>query len=88
MLISFPLARPYMTVNVPHLFFYSIFILHGLPKSIVSDCDVQSPFEKNLFDTKLAFSSVYHPQSDGKVVLNHTINMCIRALPMTNQEDD
>jgi hypothetical protein len=48
-----------------------IFRLHGMPKEIISDRDTKftSNFWKSLFvgfETKLLFSTNYHPQTDGK----------------------
>jgi hypothetical protein len=45
--------------------------MHGMPKEIISDRDRKftSNFWKSLFDcveTKLIFSTAYHPQIDGK----------------------
>jgi len=76
-----PLAHPYTAVSVARLFFDNIFKLHGLPETIVSDRDVTftSLFWTELFrlsGTKLAFSTTYHPQSDGQTeVVNRTIKM-------------
>ena len=48
-----------------------IFKLHGMPKEIVSDRDTKftSNFWKSLmvgFETKLLFTTAYHPQTHGK----------------------
>jgi hypothetical protein len=48
-----------------------IFRLHGMPKEIISDIDTKftSSFWKYLFhgfETKLLFSTTYHPQTDGQ----------------------
>ena len=53
------------------MFFREVFRLHGLHKTIVSDCDSKftSAFWQELFrlvGTELATSTSYHPQSDGK----------------------
>jgi transposase InsO family protein len=46
--------------------------LYGMPKEIISDRDTKftSRFWKSLmdgFETKLLFSTTYHPQMDGKI---------------------
>ena len=48
-----------------------IFRLYGIPKTIITDQDAKftSHFSKSLFkgmDTKLNFSTTYHPQKDGQ----------------------
>lgn len=74
-----PMSHPYTASSVAHLFFMHIVRLHGLPASIVSDRDpvFTSVFWRELFilcGTKLAFSSAYHPQTDGQTeVVNRTI---------------
>jgi hypothetical protein len=57
-------------IDIPNIFMKEIFILHGMPKEIVSDRDnkFNSRFWKSLivgFETKLLFSMAYHPQTDG-----------------------
>jgi hypothetical protein len=63
-----------------------IVCLHGVPKKIVSDRGTQftSRFWKRLhesMDTKLNFSSAYHPQTDGQTertnqVLEDMLRVC------------
>jgi transposase InsO family protein len=57
--------------RLAELYMSRIVCLHGVPKKIVSDRGTQfiSRFWEKLLesmDTKLNFSSAYHPQTDGK----------------------
>ena len=77
--IALPMS--FATTHLANLFSVEICRLHGVPKSIISDCDpvFQSHFWKELFhlqDTKLKFSMVYHPQTDGQI---EVINCCLEA---------
>lgn len=80
-----PMAHPYTVARVAHIFLELIVRLHGIPKCITSYRDVvfTNTFWKELFrlsGTKLAFSSSYHPQSDGQTeVVNRTIEMYLRC---------
>jgi len=52
------------------LYVKEIVRLHGLPKSIVSDCDPKFTSKwwqevHRLLGTKLLMSTAYHPQTDG-----------------------
>jgi hypothetical protein len=58
-------------IDITNIFMKEIFRLHGMPKEIVSDRDTKftSIFCKSLivgFETKLLFSTAYHPQTDGQ----------------------
>jgi hypothetical protein len=58
-------------VNISNIFMKDIFRLHGMPRDIISNRDTKftSSFWKSLmagFETKLLFSTAYHPQTDGK----------------------
>src|SRR5713226_7379913 len=65
-----PVKSTHKTDDIAKIFMKEIFKLHGLLKVIVSDRDVKftSNFWKGLFadlGTKLYFSTVYHPQTNG-----------------------
>jgi len=75
------LSHPYTASTVAHLFFANVLKLHGLPKSIVSDRDpiFTSSFWQELFKLQgitLAYSSAYHPQSDGQT---EALNKCLEG---------
>jgi len=59
--------------------------LYGLPKTIVSDRDVKfmSYFWKTLWhilDTKLKFSTIFHPQTDDQIeVVNRSLRNLLRT---------
>ena len=58
-------------IDIANIFMKEIFRLHGMPRKIISDRDTKftSNFWKSLFvgfETKLLFSTTYHPQTDGK----------------------
>ena len=64
------LSHPYTASLVAQIFMDQIFCLHGIPSSIVSDCDATFTchFWTELFrliGTKLKMSLGYHPQTDG-----------------------
>jgi transposase InsO family protein len=61
----------YSGAKLAELYMSRIVCLHGVPKKIVSDRGSQftSKFWEKLhesMDTKLKFSSAYHPQTDGQ----------------------
>jgi hypothetical protein len=80
------IGHPYTTTTVAHAFFTEIVRLHGIPSSIVSDCDPTfiSNFWQELFKlsgVRLQMSSVFHPQSDGQTeVVNKIITMHLCCL--------
>jgi transposase InsO family protein len=66
-----PVKTTYSAAKLAELYMSRIVCLHGVPKKIVSDRGSQfmSKFWKKLhesMDTKLNFSSTYHPYTDGQ----------------------
>jgi hypothetical protein len=66
-----PVKTTYSGAKLVELYMSRIVCLHGVPKKIVSDRGSQftSKFWDKLhvsIDTKLNFSSAYHPQTDGQ----------------------
>jgi hypothetical protein len=58
-------------IDIAQVFMKEIFRLHGMPKEIISDRDTKftSNFWKSLMaslETKLLFSTTYHPQTNGQ----------------------
>lgn len=80
-----PTTTNVTATDLAQLFFDRIFIIHGLPRTIVSDRDPRftSKFWQSLFnllDTKLAMSTAFHPQSDGQSErANRTLEDMLRA---------
>jgi hypothetical protein len=80
-----PVKTTYSGAQLAELYMSMIVCLHGVPKKIVSDRGTQftSRFWKRLhesMDTKLNFSSAYHPQTDGQTErTNQVLEDMLRA---------
>jgi hypothetical protein len=75
------LSHPFTKCIVAKVFLENTQKLHGARKVIVCDCDhiFISHFWKDLLSclgTQLAHSSLYHPQSDGKI---EVVNKCLEG---------
>ena len=75
-----PLKHPYTAQIIARVVLDNIVKLHGLPKTVVTDRDkvFMSSFWKELFkiyNVKLLFSTVYHPQTDGQT---ECVNQCVK----------
>jgi hypothetical protein len=78
-------------IDISNIFMKEIFRLHVIPKKIILDRDTKftSNFWKYLFfgfETKLLFSTDYHPQTDGKTervnqVLEDILRMHVMHMP-------
>jgi transposase InsO family protein len=81
-----PIKTTYKGAKLPELYIARIVCLHGVPKKIASDRGTQftSRFWEKLheaMDTKLSFSSAYHPQTDGQTervnqILEDMLRVC------------
>lgn len=86
----------YKSVNIADIFMKEVLKLHGITKVIISDRDVKftGNFSKKLFkslDTKLNFTTAYHPQTDGQTervnqVLEDMIRMYVMDQPSKWEE--
>jgi hypothetical protein len=80
-----PVKTTYSGAKLAELYMSRILCLHGVPKKIMSDRGSQftSEFWEKLhksMDTKLNFSSAYHPQTDGQTErINQILEDMLRA---------
>jgi transposase InsO family protein len=82
----------YMGAKLAELYIARIVCLHGVPKKIVSDRGTQftSRFWEKLheaMDTKLNFSSVYHPQTNHQTeTVNQILEDMLRACALNDSK--
>jgi hypothetical protein len=67
-----PVRSTCKAIDIAQVFMKEIFRLYGMPKEIVFDKDMEftSKFWKSLMaglESKLLFSTAYHPQTDGQI---------------------
>jgi len=85
-----PVKESYRGIQLAKLYMSRIVCLHGVPKKIVSDRGTQftSRFWQKLhecMDTRLNFSSAYHPQTDGQTErTNQILEDMLRACALKN----
>jgi hypothetical protein len=81
-----PLKHPFTVEKLAQIFMTELFKLHGMPLNIVSDRDstFTSRFWTEVFKFQgvfLAFSTAYHPQSDGQTeVVNKYLENYLRCM--------
>jgi IS30 family transposase len=86
-----PVKTTYKGSQLAELYMARIMCLHGVPKKIVSDRGSQftSKFWKSFHEnmnTKLSFSSAYHPQTDGQTErTNQVLEYMLRACALQHR---
>ena len=84
-----PVKTTYTTQRLARIYLSRIVCLHGVPKTIISDRGTQfiSRFWEHLqqaLGTQLAFSTAYHPQTDGQTErVNQVLEDMLRACVLT-----
>ena len=84
------LPTSFTACQLANRFFVEICKLHGVPKSIISNCDLLflSNFSNELFHqqgAKLKFSTTYHPQTDGQTeVINRSLEVYLHCFTNDN----
>jgi transposase InsO family protein len=87
-----PVKTTFKGSKLAELYIARIVCLHGVPKKIVSDRGTQftSKFWEKLhesMDTKLNFSSAYHPQTDGQTErVNQILEDMLRACALKDNQ--
>jgi transposase InsO family protein len=87
-----PVKTMYMGAKLAELYIARIMCLHRVPKKILSDRGTQfiSRFWKKLheaMDTRLNFSSAYHPQTKGQIErVNQILEDMLRAYVLNDSK--
>lgn len=82
-----PMQSTYRVGQIAHIFMQSVFKLHGLPKTIISNRDVKFTlaFWRIFVElgTQLNFSTTYYPQTNGQTErVNQAVEYMLRAYAM------
>jgi transposase InsO family protein len=87
-----PVKTTYKGAKLTELYIAIIVCLHGVPKKIVSDRGTQFMlrFWEKLYeamDTRLSFSSEYHPQTNGQIErVNQILEDMLRAYALKDKK--